>query len=424
MGAKRLPGRHHSKPLWHLNACPRLSFAGIWVALALTCCVAAVAGCSGASETTTPAGTTAAAGTSTSTGAPTYASTSVPPTTAVQPPVNLDGATWELVSADIAGNFVDMPPQLSADPAAPTTLFVATSAGLLASTDGGSSWVTVLAPPVTSILAAPSSPSVLYASTPQGIRRSEDRGDTWGPAGATGLPAERAWVDLKLVAQSGTVFVQVWCDGDGSGVYRSEDRGRTWALVPGLPERPVPAAMAEIPGKEPLLLVAAYSATATAETAPKGVFASVDDGQTWALPGGGWAWSYIPDVLAVDPHHASTILGAIVFEGHEGLGAMVRTTDRGQTWQEVAAKDLPSAPRQLLFDARIPHLLYSCNPGVEDIDEDSPVHCSLDGGTTWRDISKGLPAESWPAIFGNPAPEGGIYAVTHNGLYKWVPAGT
>lgn len=400
----------------------RSSAARIWVALALACCIAAASGCSGPSpETTTAAGATTA--TIATSSAPT--STSPPATTAVQPPaVNLDGATWELVSADIAGNFVDRPPQLIADPAAPTTLYVATSAALLVCTDGGSSWTTVLAGPVGSIIAAPSSPSVVYASTPEGIRRSVDQGGTWDPAGAAGLPAERAWVNLKLVAQSGTVFVEVWCDGDGSGVYRSEDGGRTWAPVLGLPERPVPATMAEVPGKEPLLLLAAYSATSTAETAPKGVFTSVDDGQTWALPSGGWAWSYVPDVLAIDPLNASTILGAVVFEGHEGLGAIVHTTDGGQTWQEVAVKDLPSAPRQLLFDAHIPDLVYSCNPGMEDIAEDSPVHCSLDGGTTWLDISQGLPAESWPAIFGNPAPESGIYAVTHKGLYKWLPTGT
>jgi photosystem II stability/assembly factor-like uncharacterized protein len=64
-------------------------------------------------------------------------------------------------------------------------------------------------------------------------------------------------------------------------------------------------------------------------------------------------------------------------------GALVKTTDGGQTWKTVSRLDI----REVIAMA-----ISSGNPGIIFIGGDESLYVSTDGGGTWQECSNGLPA--------------------------------
>src|SRR2546423_14917184 len=82
---------------------------------------------------------------------------------------------------------------LAFDPQNPSTLYAATDAGVIKSTDGGASWSEPkpFLPAfvyVSSLAIDPQDPSVLYAATGRGVFKSMDGGASWSDV-SSGLPA-------------------------------------------------------------------------------------------------------------------------------------------------------------------------------------------------------------------------------------------
>lgn len=121
------------------------------------------------------------------------------------------------------------------------SLFAATSAGMFASTDKGTSWRSVggtAAGAITLLLGVVDAATHgfwLFAQDANGLRRSSDGGATWTPAGAglDGKPMQAMTSVPDNAGQTTSLLA-----GSATAVVRSGDLGQSWQLVPGGPGGP------------------------------------------------------------------------------------------------------------------------------------------------------------------------------------------
>ncbi len=204
--------------------------------------------------------------------------------------------------------------------------------GIVASRDGGASWVNVLrqhpGDGVHTIVFDPSDPRWAYAATSEsGLIRSSDGGRTWQYLQG-GDPGPGQTDSLAVHPENaGTVYTA----GDRGSFAISTNSGDSWRYgsIPG-------AKSVESLGVAPSDPDTLYAAT------DAGLARSVDGGDRWRLlPVRG------PDLLAVvvDPKRPET-----VYVGTDG-GGVLRSTNGGVSWQPFG-KRLPSRSiSTLAFDA-------------------------------------------------------------------------
>ncbi len=236
----------------------------------------------------------------------------------------------------------------------PTTLIAGAGDGLYGSADGGKRWRRLLIGRILSVAAhqqRDGSTLVFAGSEEDGVLRSGDGGVSWtgANAGLTDLTVAalalsprfdadhlafagtvsglfrsrnggRAWRAIELdvsaeasvtclaVASGGTV----WAGTEGQGLFRSDDGGTRWTRLDELRTETVTA------------LTLADDGQSIAVALEDGLALSQDGGQHWQRP------SRVP----------GPILSLLFAPGQETLLAglptgIVRSTDRGQTWQPV-----------------------------------------------------------------------------------------
>jgi photosystem II stability/assembly factor-like uncharacterized protein len=163
----------------------------------------------------------------------------------------------------------------------------------------------------------------LYAATGDAIARLDDAGGEWrvrlslGGSGAQCLAVDPADPDT------------VYAGARGGGVRRTRDGGLTWEDC----ALPQPAVFS--------LAVSPADGAVYAGTEPSALFRSDDRGETWReltalleIPSQP-SWSFPPRPwtshvrwIAPSPHSAELVLVGIE------LGGLMRTTDRGESWQD------------------------------------------------------------------------------------------
>jgi photosystem II stability/assembly factor-like uncharacterized protein len=177
-----------------------------------------------------------------------------------------------------------------------------------------------------------------------GLMRSPDHGATWEPVSLLG----KADFHILQVAQDRVVAV----NADAKDVQISTDGGKTFASKTP-PDTPVDVAFDP---QDPKRMVVATK---------QGVFASLNEGGSWR---------------ARDPTAAQQLAwGApdALYRADPG-GSIKRSTDGGQTWDEVGNVGAP-AVNELAVDDK--GAIYASVPGGE-------VKVSTDGGATWTSLVK------------------------------------
>ncbi|MBI4464983.1 MAG: hypothetical protein HY647_09790 [Acidobacteria bacterium] len=206
------------------------------------------------------------------------------------------GQTWTSLTANLPGgsfsSFGLAIYDLTIDPLNTSTLYAATSSGILKTTDGGASWTTVntglpkgvvqtpnisssgtrlspLAPtdPVQALAIDPANPATVYAGTPRGVFKSTNGGHNWSNAGLT---TQSVYTFIISPANPSTIYAGTQ---DG-GVFKSTDGGQNWSSS-GFPTAPVQA-LAIDPNNPSTLYAATFGG---------GVFKSTDGGQSWPPTG-------------------------------------------------------------------------------------------------------------------------------------------
>jgi photosystem II stability/assembly factor-like uncharacterized protein len=219
----------------------------------------------------------------------------------------------------------------------------------------------------------------------------------------------------------------------GGGVWKSINSGRTW--VPVFDSQPVASigAIAVAPSNPDIVYVGTGEADMRSQISyGNGMYRSADGGRTWTHVG-------LDDTrqigrVMVDPRNPDLVYVAAL--GH-AYGAnpdrgVFRSRDGGRSWQKVLFKNESVGAIDLALDPTNPKIVYatlwntrrppwsiyppSYGPG-------SGMYKSTDGGTTWKQLTTGLPADGLGRIGIAIAPTmaNRVYAIVDakdGGLYR------
>jgi photosystem II stability/assembly factor-like uncharacterized protein len=282
-----------------------------------------------------------------------------------------------------------------------------------------------------------SQPNVYYfGATGGGVWKTVDSGAAWQPISDGQF--QNGDVGAIAVADSdpNTIYVGMGeaCvrgnASNGDGVYKSTDGGRTWKNV-GLKETYHIGAVLVHPKNPDVVYVAALGHL-WGPNAERGVYRSMDGGQTWKLVLTRGPQAGAVD-LAMDPNNPKVIYASFWEEsrkpwrfdsGGPGSG-LWKTTDGGDNWTDISRA--PGLPRGVL--GRIGVTVSPANPErVWAIVEaaDGGVFRSDNGGRNWTHTNEqnDLRQRAWyySHIYADPKNPDEVY-VLNTGMYRSTDGG-
>jgi photosystem II stability/assembly factor-like uncharacterized protein len=188
---------------------------------------------------------------------------------------------------------------------------------------------------------------------------------------------------------------------NNGGVWKTTDAGRTWTpIFDGQPTGSI-GALAVAPSNPDILYVGSGEGLQRPDlSVGDGMYKSVDGAKTWRHLG-------LRDgrqigAILVDPTDAARVFVAVLGHpyGPNGERGVFRSTDGGESFQRVLFKDENTGAIDLAFDPANPQTVYAvlwaARQGPWEYDNaysgpGSGLFRSIDGGTTWQPIGKGLP---------------------------------
>jgi photosystem II stability/assembly factor-like uncharacterized protein len=187
------------------------------------------------------------------------------------------------------------------------------------------------------------------------------------------------------------------------GVWKSDDYGRTWNPIFDGERSQSIGAIAVATSNASVVYVASGEGLHRPDlSVGDGIYKSTDAGKTWehlGLRDG----QQIP-ALAVDPHDPNKVFAAVLghpYGSNEERG-IYRSTDGGATWAKVLYKDAETGGSDVAIDPSNPNVVYAAlwqetlGPWEDGNSYDGTkggLYKSTDGGTTWKPLTKGLPAD-------------------------------
>ena len=228
---------------------------------------------------------------------------------------------------------------------------------------------------------------------------------------------------------------------NNGGVWKTIDYGRTWnPIFDDQPSGSV-GALAIAPSNPDIIYVGSGEGLRRPDLSTgDGIYKSTDGGGTWqhlGLRDG----QQIGTIL-VDPHDPNRLFVAVVGHpyGPNAERGVFRSLDGGLNWEKVLYKDENTGAIDLAFDASNAQIIYAdmwasrrppWTTGNSYKAPGSGLYKSVDGGTTWRQLTKGLP--TWSDHLGRiglgvaPSDAHRIYALVDSpslgGLYRSDDAG-
>jgi len=215
---------------------------------------------------------------------------------------------------------------------------------------------------------------------------------------------------------------------NNGGVWKTTDYGRTWNPI--FDDQPIGSigALAIAPSNPNIIYVGSGEGLRRPDLSTgDGIYKSADGGRTWLHLGlhDGQQIS----VILVDPHDPNRVFVAVVGHpyGPNAERGVFRSLDGGLTWKKILYKNQDTGAIDLAFDPSNPQILYADMwasrrpPWTTGGSYDGPgsgLYKSVDGGETWRQLSKGLP--TWVEHLGRIGL--GAAPSDHNLLYALVDA--
>jgi len=267
---------------------------------------------------------------------------------------------------------------------------------------------------------------MVYRSDDLGRSWDESRTGTVRFPPDLGASVERVW-QLQPSPADGDV---VWAGTQPSALFRSDDRGETFELVRSLWDHPHRTEWGEGFGGQAIHTIVPHPTDAdvvTVAMSTGGVYRSDDRGATWTPHNRGITTDFLPGEA---PEFGQCVHKVAVDAGDpdrlyaQNHGGVFRTDDAGRTWQSISA-GLPA-------DFGFPIVAHPHRPGtiyvyplISGEERFSPsgkpaVWRSTDAGETWEEISHGLPPEAWTVVLrdgfsADRADPVGLYVGTRHG---------
>ena len=194
------------------------------------------------------------------------------------------------------------------------------------------------------------------------------------------------------------VFYIAQVDG---GVWKSTDYGRTWNPIFDGEDTQSVGAIAVAPSNSNIVYVASGEGLHRPDlSVGDGIYRSTDAGKTWTHLGL-QRGEQIP-ALVIDPTNPNRLFAAVLghpYGPNEERG-IFRSDDGGKTWKKVLYKDDRTGGSDVILDPKNPRIVYA-SLWEETLGpwEDANSYAgtkgglfkSIDGGTTWKQLTKGLP---------------------------------
>jgi len=187
------------------------------------------------------------------------------------------------------------------------------------------------------------------------------------------------------------------------GVWKSTDYGRTWSPIFDEEDTQSIGAIAVAPSDSNIIYVASGEGLHRPDLSiGNGIYRSSDAGKTWThlgLHDG----QQIP-AIAVDPTNPNELFAAVLGHpyGPNDERGIFRSEDGGQTWSKVLFKDENTGGSDVLIDPKNPEVVYASlwdarlGPWEDKNNYEGTnggLFKSIDGGTTWKQLTNGLPAD-------------------------------
>ncbi len=184
------------------------------------------------------------------------------------------------------------------------------------------------------------------------------------------------------------------------GVFKSNDYGRTWQAI--FDDQPTASvgAIAVAPANANVVYVGSGEGLHRPDlSVGDGIYKSIDAGKTWTHLGLRDGQQIAQ--LAVDPKNADRFFVAVAghpYGPNEERG-MFRSLDGGKTFERVLYRDENVGASDVQIDPRDPAIVYAAlwesreGPWENGIfnGDNGGIFKSVDGGKTWRQLTKGLP---------------------------------
>jgi photosystem II stability/assembly factor-like uncharacterized protein len=228
---------------------------------------------------------------------------------------------------------------------------------------------------------------------------------------------------------------------NNGGVWKTTDYGRTWNPI--FDDQPAGSigALAIAPSNPDIIYVGSGEGLRRPDLSTgNGIYKSTDGGRTWQHLG-------LRDgqqlgAILIDPQNPNRVFVAVLGHpyGPNPERGVFRSLDGGVNWEKVLYKDENTGAIDLAFDPKDPNTIYSDMwasrrpPWTTGGSYDGPgsgLYKSVDGGTNWKQLTKGLP--TWTEGLGRiglgaaPTDGGRIYALVDSpklgGLYRSDDAG-
>jgi hypothetical protein len=315
------------------------------------------------------------------------------------------GTSWIPLTDDLPSLAVG---SVVLDPTNPNVVYIGTGegsynidavygAGILKSTDGGTTWNTTgmswtqsQSRAINKIVIHPSTPQTMWCATNiwsggGGVYRTTDGGASW----TRYLSGDAK--DIVLHPDSANVLYAAigypW-GGSSNGVYKSTDGGVTWTLrSSGLPAGTSLGRIAlSISRSNPQTVYAGISQTISGGAGLLGIYRTTDAGGSWSLQAstpnmyGGQGWYDI--VCEVHPTNPDVVFSA-------GLD-LYKSSNGGTSWSQKTYWNY--SPGHSLY-AHADHHALAFKPGDPNTiiaGTDGGMYKSTNGGDTWTGINNGL----------------------------------
>ncbi len=187
---------------------------------------------------------------------------------------------------------------------------------------------------------------------------------------------------------------------NNGGVWKTNDYGRTWKPI--FDDQPTGSVgdIAVAPSNPNIIYVASGEGIQRPDLGVgNGVYKSTDAGKTWintGLKDGQQIGSII-----IDPTNENRVFVAVLGHpyGPNTERGVYRTIDGGKNWERILYKDENTGAIQVVFDPKNPNIIYAdlwaARQGPWENGAwqgaESGLFKSMDGGNTWKKLTKGLP---------------------------------